>query len=142
MRVALCHWRRQWQVVRYETDSGSGHLCWFRRISGECAGWAYRHRRVWYAVWSDNGRLVFQVGRQSWPIGDGFVFTNQKVGAKVRRFAVSSDQGVIFELLYRQPRWWLSNRWDVTYDSVDEEMDDFFLWVSRLSEEQSIARDS
>lgn len=58
----------------------------------------------------------------------------------VCRFRVLHDDDVLLEVHYKDPKAGFVNRFDATFDAVDEENDDFFLWFSRIAADPVSAR--
>lgn len=127
MRVLLDFWNRRWQSVSYDTATGAGRIRWLVRPPKESGGWAYRHRGKWFAVWKDRNRLVFQVGDRQWSLGCETACRLVESGT-TRRFTLSRNGIVEFEFEYEPAR----HEDDPTFDDLDDEMEDFFLWLNRL----------
>ncbi len=127
MMIALHYWNRRWQSVSFDTERGRAKVRWFSHSGSDCHGWAYRYQGDWYAVWSTGANIVFQSGTKSWPMTPAYRCDNQRSG-QTRRFALSEAGSLLFELSYPSN----APDDDPTYDDVDLEQDDFFVYVSRL----------
>lgn len=126
-RVILNFWNREWQTVSYDTDTGRGRVRWFGRKPERMNGWAHRRSGRWFVLRSEGDALFFQSGTQSWRVGDEVKCRLQEED-KVRRFALVRHGAVEFELEYRVK----VPHQDPTFDDLDDEMQDFFLWLNRL----------
>lgn len=134
MNPVLGFWNREWQSVDFDPPTGACSVRWLRRKSGRSLGWAYRLRRRWYCLWNDNGRLVFQQGVQRFPLGAPWLLRQQPTAASGSGlFTVTDGRVVALEVRYKLPSNGFLARRDLTWDDVDEEGSDFFLWLSRLA---------
>jgi hypothetical protein len=126
----LC-WDRRRQVIRFEPRTGHGSS---ERIDpGAPAlswGFAHRHRGLWYVVSSAGSEVIFQAGTERHSISDqiGCEFL---AGDRRRTFRVRAGARVVCEVHYRLGLLaTLAKRFDPTWDRMDEEDADFFLWLA------------
>ncbi len=128
-RVLLDHWYLSWLTVSYKTETGRGRARWFGRKTQHSVGRAYRRRGRWYVRRSDPDGLFFQAGRRTWRLDDPEITCALEELGRKRRFTLTRHGELEFELTYRKG--YLSY-WDPTFDDLDDELEDFFLHLSRL----------
>jgi hypothetical protein len=129
-RLILRDWNRHDFVVEVDTASG---LVGERSVrKGEdvpCNGFAWLDGATVAAVYADGGSVWIYVG------GHAINCTNSNIrvtvhflGADNRRVTVLDKQTMIYDHVYR-----VSSRaeWDPTFDGLDAELEDFWLWLSR-----------
>lgn len=129
------YWNCRRHEVLFNPTNGHCRLRWFRSRKGTAYyGWAFRHRRRWYCLWNDAGVLRLHLGAQSWPLGTTTQFLRELIPGTTRcRFRVVQGADVPIEVTYRNPTTRFMNRFDPSYDRLDEEREDFFLWLASLS---------
>lgn len=139
-KATLGYWSRIWQAVAFDTDKGKGRIRILpRKLGPPIHGWAYRYRGKWYSIWRRADGLVFQAMTLRWPITGEFRFScDLKDNDPKRAFTVlDSEDHVEYHLEYDLPVFDLSKTGDPTWDVIDEEQSDFFLWLSRLSADEA-----
>jgi len=139
-KTTLGYWSRVWQAVAFDTDKGKGRIrITPRKLGPPIHGWAYRYSGKWYAVWRDGDGLVFQAMTKRWPITDGFRFAcDSKDSDPNRAFTVLDSEGQVeYHLEYEPSISDLAKTKDPTWDVIDEEQSDFFLWLSHLAADEA-----
>ena len=127
MNLVLDYWNRPRQSVKYDTVSGAGRVRWVAGKSSQLRGWACRCGRKWYAVWCDSDGLIFQHEERRWRIGPD-VKSRLEADESMRRFQlIGSSEELLFERTY-----FVHPPADITWDSTDDEMSDFFLWLHNV----------
>ena len=112
----------------FDPDSGSVSN---RRRRGEPQGWgiAWKQRGRWFVLWHDDESLILQCGAKQWRLNNDVVLD---VSGRFRRsFRLRRSGEPDFEFSY----WFKGALWsqiDPTYDGIDEESDDFFLYVTGM----------
>lgn len=127
MTLVLGYWLRQWQSVALDSQTGVGHIRWLSRRPRRCAGWAVKHKGVWYGVWSDGEKIIFQAAGLRIPMTGTYRASNVRVDAS-RTFMIAENGRKFFELTYKA----LDRDWDPTFDLGDLEQEDFFVYAARL----------
>lgn len=89
------------------------------------------------AVYADGGRLMLQLGTRRWRLGDPLVRLelSRSDDRMVNTFRVNVAGRNEAEMTYRSPRADPINQADPSFDALDEELQDFFLWVARNSKD-------
>lgn len=109
--------------------------------SGRCHGYAHVGEEAPAALYADPSdgepTLWLQYGQRRWDCGT--VTTRQSSAPDgSRRFTVEDARGTALELRYPAPD---PGPFDPTYDWIDAEADDFFLWAAgRLKEADTTSR--
>lgn len=109
--------------------------------SGRCHGFVHAGEAGTAALYADPSdetpTLWLQFGRRRWDCAA--VTAHQSTGPNgTRRFTVEDARGTALELLYPAPD---PGPFDPTYDWMDAEADDFFLWAAgRLTDGDAASR--
>jgi hypothetical protein len=82
-------------------------------------------------MYSDGGRVYFQYGERRWDLLARGTRVEWKRAGKLNTIQVLERDTLAFELSYRSVLSSLHARWDPTFDAMDEETEDLFLWVYR-----------
>ncbi|HWW99402.1 hypothetical protein [Collimonas sp.] len=100
-------------------------------VPRESADWGFlwRQRGKWFAIRKDHESLIFQHGTKQWRLRSGHEFSVTR--GFLRQFKIRESGQATFTLKYLFTGAFLANI-DPTYDSIDEESDDFFLYVSEM----------
>jgi hypothetical protein len=125
--LILHYHNRWWQTVAFDTTLGTGQVRWFRRRPAVAKGWATKHHGQWYAVWSNGENLVLQIGTQQIPMTEEYVCRNVQSGTE-RTLTITAGSKRVLELEYAA----VSRNEDPTFDDIDLESEDFFVWLCRL----------
>ena len=113
-----------------EFDTVSGTVS-MRRRTGETTDWgiAWKQRGRWFVIWHDGNSLLLQRGTLRWRLDNKVTV---EVTGRVRRcFRIKRNGRTEFEFSY----WFRGAIWsglDPAYDAMDEESDDFFVYVSSM----------
>jgi hypothetical protein len=94
-------------------------------------GFVCRQSGKWFAIRSDDESLLFQHGAATWRLRPENEFDVS--GRLFRQFTIRREEHAIFSLKYRRrlggP---LLSIIDPTYDAMDDEADDFFVYVANM----------
>lgn len=133
--IILNYWNREWQSVTYFPTKGKAYIRWLCLKTKNTVGWAYRFRRKWYAVWRQEGEIVFQASNKRWSLTNEKIrFHNEEISSIQRKFFITLSKETVFELVYEKDKTKFWNINDITYDDIDEEYNDFFLWLTNIQD--------
>lgn len=94
-------------------------------------GSVWKQNAQWFAIWKGKESFIFQHKTNKWPIKNPY---SVKVkGGFIRRFELLESGKIVFGVTYL-PKGLLFSLFDPTYDSIDAETDDFFLFVKWMWE--------
>lgn len=94
-------------------------------------GFVYQHSGKWFAIRCDDESLVFQHGAATWRLRPENEFDVS--GRLFRRFTIRREEHAIFSLKYRgRLGGLLLSIIDPSYDAMDDEADDFFVYVANM----------
>lgn len=133
MMLELSRWNTSWLGVSWDTINGRARLR--LRKPKDSRGSAYRDHGGWYALWRGESEWVWQHGTRQWLLPT--IQTALSEAGRKRVFQLLSNDKVLYEHVYIPKSRGLLRRLDPTYDMMDEEEDDFFVWTSRMVERQS-----
>lgn len=124
--LRLDFWNRTWQTVGFNTDLGRGRVRWFGNKTVKTVGCAFRKHFTWYAYWADKttSTLVFQTRDIRLPIDSSHQCELDDDGS-YRTFTISKNGSPVWSHRYKK-----SILADGIFDDLDDEMDDFFLFLS------------
>jgi hypothetical protein len=85
------------------------------------------------ALYADGGALTLQVGVRRWRLGDPQIQLElaRSDDQMTNAFRVQVAGRKEAEVLYRSPRADPVNQADPSFDALDDELQDFYLWVTR-----------
>jgi hypothetical protein len=137
VELLLACWDYRWLGVRFDVENGIGR---YRLLGAKAVGgWASRKAGTWLALWSDGRVLYFQAERQRWTVNkSGYAAIEEKDG--LRTFRIQERGAVVFVIHYPSPAGRILNRLDPTYDSLDDELQDFCRYVVRVWSDQGIQK--
>lgn len=127
MTLILDLWGLCWRSVDFHLETGKVRVRWLSRPPARTAGFAQRFAGTWYAVWNAGDTLMFQFNETRIPMTDAFACTNSLRG-KERTFTIREGASELLRLTY-DDHW---REWDPTFDELDLELSDFFLYVARV----------
>ncbi len=116
-----------------EFDPQTGEVTRIRGTNRFPVNWGsvWRQRGRWFSLWHDGDALVFQHQRERWRLTPDVTL---KVKGRIRRTFEISRNGDV-EFLFR---YWFKGtifaHIDPTYDGLEEESDDFFVYVTLMWE--------
>ncbi len=104
-----------------------------------CKGFAIIFRRTLKtkelaAIYVDAGKLFLQVGKERWCLEDDNIKIKWKTCISIIRycFKVYKNDRIVFKHKYLSRFFFHPlNFIDITYDSLDAELDDFFMWIGK-----------
>jgi len=119
----------------YEFNSDTGRL---KRVPDDTPmhewGIAWRQGRKWFVLHNDDEHLILQHKTHVWPITPEY--TVDVNGFWVRRFTIRKGKDLIYSLRYVPKSLGLIASFvDPTYDGMDAESDDYFLYVKSMWED-------
>jgi hypothetical protein len=135
MKLILRFFLNPNRAVRYDTERGSAGFPWRRSDDDAVCGCAHWRWGKWYAVWSNGQHMVFQVGKTKLLLSGKTECTNKRA-KRARTFVIKQDGINVFELKYRAK----DRDWDVTFDQLDLELEDFFAWAANVLEDPAAAK--
>lgn len=92
-------------------------------------GFVWKQRWRWFALWHDGESLIFQHREKQWRLTPDVEFA---VSGQIRRkFEIYRSTSREFSFRYRF-KGTLFAHLDPTYDAIDEETDDFFVYVTAM----------
>lgn len=94
------------------------------------SGWAYKADGRWFAVYRDGTQLRFRSDDWSCIVGPEYQCSLECKASDRRIFSLQVGKTPVFQFEYRPPS--LGKAVDITYDALDMENDDFFLWLCNL----------
>jgi len=129
MKLHLCHHWHAGGVLVYDTADGS--VIGKSTSSRQAAQWGFlwQQRGRWFAIYKDDESLIFQHEQQSWRLKPDIALHVTK--GQLRKFQIISGSESVFEFRYLF-KGFIQSLIDVTYDGIDEELDDFFLYVTHM----------
>ena len=127
MRIVLNYWNRHWQSVSFDPAQGNARVRWLARRPTHCPGFASYQNGRWFTLRLDKQNLMFQAGRDKWPMDDGFTCQNVRRGA-TRIFTVRRGEEIVLEVKYAV----VPQEDDPLGDQLDVESADFFYWVASV----------
>jgi hypothetical protein len=112
----------------FEFDPVSGSVVPAPAANPETAEWGavWKEGDRWFVIWKDENSLVLQQGIERWPLTAGLRFRVTRNSPRV--FEVLRDGACLLKVKYGF-KGLLAQTIDPTYDEIDEDMDDFFLYV-------------
>lgn len=126
----LAYWSsRIWRVEFSYPDRFRKRLALGRNVRGS-SGWACIIDGSWFSVYREGNQLRFQ--RDAWSCSiqsDQQCLVSQDSPERLI-FSVKSGEEIVFQYTYRPPSF--GAKVDVTYDALDMESDDFFIWLCQL----------
>ncbi len=137
LMVKLADWDRHGAVRVLDTEVGTavpdptsrvvhGFVCVANAEVGK-SGWAV------VAVYAQSGRLMFQVDRRRWDLDVVELVHERSADGSSCSFVVSVGGVSEFETAYASLRLDPVNRADPSFDDLDEELQDIFVWLARMA---------
>jgi hypothetical protein len=119
-----------WKVVLDEDSAKFRRKLLLTRSLPAKNGWAVKSNGRWFGVYRKCGELCFQCDAWRCRIEPAYQCLLEQGSTGERVFAISSAGQSVFEHHYRVSSW--ARKYDPTYDDIDAQSDDFFLWLYRL----------
>ncbi len=136
MILKLTDFVRHGRIADFDTESGrvqilssSAHDA--TKGAPRTAGFVSRVAGRHIAVYACEGKLWLQYGSSRVDI-ESIQITWRRVGRFKNHFAVTDRNSIIWSVDYRSARSNLLNLLDPTFDTLDEELSDFPLWLSKV----------
>lgn len=85
------------------------------------------------AIYADDGMMWFQTGSQRWPLREVRVERRDGTNPNQARGVIKRADTVVAAFSYRNPLAQSPAVLDPTYDAIDAETDDFFLYLSNVA---------
>jgi hypothetical protein len=114
-----------------EFDPATGQVGAVVDVERSAATWGFlwKQRGRWFAIRKDDESLLFQAGPRCWRLSEDIELRVTR--GLWRRFEIVQDGRTDFSLRYVF-RGAAQAAIDPTYDAIDEESDDFFLYVTEM----------
>lgn len=113
-------------------DSGRFRRKLLWRPHKTCAGFGVVYRGVVYALYREGENIYFQWGKRRATVSQaGVEVLWGRVDARQNSFEVRVQGGEGLELTYPSALTKRIAKLDPSFDALDEELEDFFLWTSR-----------
>jgi hypothetical protein len=96
-------------------------------------------RMEFAAIYVDSNNLFFQIGKKRWDIGNPNIQIRWTTCISLIRrcFKIIEDKQLVFRHKYIARYFFHPLRWiDFTYDPLDAEQDDFFMWIGKSYEDE------
>lgn len=129
MKILLYWSSRIWRVSLDESTAKFHRK--FAALSSpkRYTGWAYKSNRKWFAVYREDDMLQFRC--EEWICAIDEYHSCQLIRRSGQNlFLLKVENKIVFQHEYESRDW--AKRGDPTYDQIDAEDDDFFLWLFRL----------
>jgi hypothetical protein len=92
-------------------------------------GSVWKQNGKWFAFHKDEQSLILQHKNHVWRLEPNTTVSLQ--GLFFRKFIIKENGKIVFKIRYK-PKGLLKSIIDPTYDSIDMESDDFFLYISNM----------
>lgn len=135
MIVLLRWWNVTLGLVRFDTEMGRAQSEYAETIEARkahaCHGFANGSDTDWVAVYSLGGQLWFQAGSDKWGLENSEITVswNRMWFLAMNQFRLFKGDKCVFSKRYRSAL--LGALRDPTFDVLDEEGVDFYLWLYR-----------
>jgi hypothetical protein len=145
MEVLLRVWDVALDIARFDTSTGTAVYIHTKTMeeakSYRCAGYIHRDEKGVAAVYSMDDTIYFQHGSKRWDLGNPNVKLSwfQRNLDKSNVFLVYVENVIALKVAYCVDGW--LRRVDPIYDTIDEEQEDFFLWLTRCFRGKTWVRD-
>ena len=125
--MRLRHYWASGGVVEFDPATGKVR----RSAAGDVTDWGFvwKQRRRWFVLRHDDESLIFQHRAETWRLRSDVELSVS--GDFRREFQISRDGRQEFSFRYGF-RGTLFVHIDPTYDAIDEESDDFFVYVTSM----------
>jgi hypothetical protein len=130
MKKYLSHYWHSGGVKEFDTVSGS--VVNAINIKPEETGFGslWKQNGKWFAFYSDEESFIFQHKHNIWRVTPEYS-VSIRAYFLLRYFKIMLIGSVVFSILYK-PKFLFIALLDSTHDSIDEESDDFFLYVKNM----------
>jgi len=120
------------EVVALNRTTGAFEI---RPASDRTHGFGHVIEGTACAVYADGGDLILQCGARRWSLRDASVklSVTRNPDGKINTFRVEANGRSEFEVSYPSALSDPLNRADPSFDVLDEETEDFFLWLARAA---------
>ena len=129
MKIYLKHHWHAGGIREFDTETGAVGEKQTETVETNHWGFVWRQNSKWFAIRRDGDHLIFQHEKNIWPLTEPFRF--QVTGVIIRKFSIVSGTAMEFEIRYK-PSNSILQFFDPTYDAIDAESDDFFLYVCSM----------
>ncbi len=133
--MLLNHWTHQRKQVEFDPVTGKAKTILLKNSKNTdtiCLGFSHTEKKVFgskvnFAVYKENGKIIFQAGCQKWDTGtNGIQFKHSTPFPFLSKFQVIENDKCAFSIVYSHLGRVLLSILDVTYDQLDKDAD-FFL---------------
>ena len=134
MKVSLLDWDRYSRVWDFDprtgemsattADLGHGYV-WLPNLQGP-------ETLATTATYAQNGALWFQYATKRWDLSAVTITHAKTTDGRTCTFTITSDGGIELEISYLSVALDPINRSDPSFDALDEELQDLYLFVARM----------
>ncbi len=118
-------------VKKFDTETGKVSIAFLADRNKADFGTAWKQNGKWFVFHCDEQSLVLQHKNKIWRVDSNYNAT--LTGGRVRKFEIFKHDKKVFSIKYK-PKGLISRIIDPTYDAIDAESDDFFLYVTNMWE--------
>ena len=129
MEIYLKYYWASGGVRKFNTSTGEVGTKEDDTVQATHWGFIWKQKLEWFAIRRDGNHLVFQNKSRVWPLKQPFRFIIS--GSFMRKFSIFNSSKLEFNIKYR-PSGLIHQFFDPTYDSIDAESDDFFLYICSM----------
>lgn len=129
MEIYLKHYWHIGGIRKFDTSTGYVGKKEADTVEATNWGFVWKQKFNWYAIRRNADNLVFQNKEKIWPLREPFTF--KVTGTIIRKFTIFDGTTRDFEIRYK-PSGIVHQFFDPTYDAIDAESDDFFLYVCSM----------
>ena len=131
MKKFICHSWFAGGVKEFDTETGevsdAPDMEWGKTGFGS----VWKQNGKWFAFYKDERSLILQHKKNVWRLEPNTTVSLQ--GLVIRTFVIKENGKIVFKIRYR-PKGLLMSVIDPTYDALDMESDDFFLYMKNMWE--------
>jgi hypothetical protein len=118
-------------VKKFDTETGKVSRAFFANRNETDFGAAWKQNGKWFVFHCDDQSLILQHENKIWRVNSE---NNVSIkGDQIREFEIFKNEEKVFSINYK-PKGLLQQLIDPTYDGIDAESDDFFLYVTNMWE--------
>ncbi|MBN1663278.1 MAG: hypothetical protein JW943_06730 [Deltaproteobacteria bacterium] len=130
MKKCLSHFWWGLGVKEFDTDTGAVADAPHVRLEDTPFGSLWRQNGKWFAFHNDEHSLILQHKQKIWRVTPDYA-TSLRYWIIFRNFRIRHQGKRVFSIWYK-PKYLFFWLIDPTYDGIDAESDDFFLYVRNM----------
>ena len=116
-------------VKKFDTETGKVSRAFFANRNETDFGVAWKQNGKWFVFHNDEQSLILQHKSKIWRVNPEYSVSIK--GDRIREFEIYKNNKKDFSIRYK-PKGLLQQLIDPTYDAIDAESDDFFLYVTNM----------